>query len=58
MSVEGTSNFMKGMATGVCVGAAVSMLTGGKRKTKLQKKTESVLKNIEDVIDTAINVMK
>lgn len=58
MTIEGTSNFMKGMAAGVCVGAAVSMMSGGKRKSKMQKKTEGVLRNIEDVIETAVNMIR
>ncbi|MDD6483923.1 MAG: hypothetical protein PUF72_05030 [Clostridiales bacterium] len=60
MTLEGTGNFMRGMAAGVVVGAAVSMMAGGssRQKNRLQKKAEGVFKNIGDVIDTAVDMIK
>lgn len=60
MTIEGTGTFIKGMAAGVVVGAAASMLGSGSsgHKSKLRKKTEGVLKNVGEVIDTAVDMMK
>ncbi len=60
MSIRGYSGFVKGMATGLVVGATVTMLADpitDKQRNKLQKKTEGVFKNIGSMIDTAMNVM-
>lgn len=61
MNAQGTGRFMKGMATGLVVGAAVTMMTdpgNDRQKHKLYKKTEGVFKNLGGVIDTAVDMMK
>ena len=52
--------FMKGMATGLLVGACVTMVVdpiSDKQKRKMMKKTEGVFRNIGSIIDSAINIM-
>ncbi len=61
MSIHSYGGFVKGMAAGLVVGATVTMLADpitDKQRSKLQKKTEGVFKNIGSMIDTAINVMR
>ena len=56
----GYSGFFKGMATGLVVGAAVTMMTdpiSDKQRRKIAKKTEGVFRNIGGVIDTAMDIM-
>ncbi len=53
--------FLKGMATGVAVGAAVTMMTdplSDKQRHKLHKKTEGVFRSIGGMVDSAIDMMK
>lgn len=53
--------FIKGMATGMVMGAAVSMAMSPnyqKQYHKLAKKTEGVFKSIGGVIDTAVDMWK
>ncbi len=54
------SGFMKGMATGIVVGTAVTMIAdmSDRDKRKIVKKTEGVFKNVGSVIDTAMDMMK
>ena len=55
------SGFLKGMATGLVVGAAVTMITdpvSDRQRHKLARKTEDVFKTVGGVIDTAVNIMK
>lgn len=55
------SNFVKGMAAGMVVGAAVTMVAdplSERQKQKMAKKTEGVFKSVGNVIDTAVNMMK
>lgn len=54
------SGFMKGMATGLVVGAAVTMITDPmteRERHKIAKKTEGIFKNIGSVIDTTLGMM-
>lgn len=54
------SGFMKGMATGLVVGAAVTMITdpmSDRDRNKIAKKTKGVFKNIGSVIDTTMGIM-
>lgn len=54
------SGFVKGIATGMVVGAAVAMFAdplSDKQHKKLQKKTEGVFRNIGGLIDTALDMM-
>jgi gas vesicle protein len=54
------SGFLKGMATGLVVGAAVTMMTdpiSERQRKKIMKKTEGVFRNIGGVIDTALDIM-
>ena len=55
------SGFMTGIATGLVVGAAVTMFAdpvSDKQKHKLHKKTEGIFRNIGGMIDTAIDIMR
>ncbi len=54
------SGFVKGMATGLVVGAAVTMIAdpmSDRERHKLAKKTEGIFKNIGSVIDTTMHMM-
>lgn len=54
------SGFMKGMATGLVVGAAVTMIADpmtDRDRHKIAKKTEGIFKNIGSVIDTTLGMM-
>lgn len=58
--MSGTSGFLKGMATGLVVGAAVTMVAdplSDRQRKKIVKKTEGVFKNIGSVVDTAMDIM-
>ena len=55
------SSFAKGLAAGIAVGTAVTVFmkpVSEKQKHRLYKKTEGVFKNIGDIIDTAIDMVK
>lgn len=55
------SSFAKGLAAGVAVGSAAIIFARpmtDKQRHKLQKKTESVFRNIGGIIDTALDMMK
>lgn len=55
------SNFVKGMAAGMVVGAAVTMVAdplSERQKHKLAKKTESAFRSVGSVINTAVSMMK
>ncbi len=54
------SGFLKGMAAGLVVGAAVTMIADPmteRERHKLAKKTEGIFKNIGSVIDTTLGMM-
>ena len=54
-----TSTFVKGLATGLAVGAVITMVcdpVSDKQRRRLQKKTEGVFKSIGGVIDTAMDI--
>lgn len=56
-----TIGFVKGMATGVIVGAAAALIMdpiSSKQRTKIKRKTEGVFKSIGSVIDTAMDIMR
>ena len=56
-----TMGFVKGMATGVIVGAAAALVIdpiSAKQKNKIKRKTQGVFKSIGSVIDTAMDIMK
>ncbi len=58
--MSGYSGFFKGMATGIAVGAAVTMMTdpiSDRQRKKLAKKTEGVFRNIGGIIDSAVDMM-
>ena len=58
--MQKVSGFFKGMATGLVVGAAVTMITDpmtNRDRRKIAKKTEGIFKNIGSVIDTTLNMM-
>jgi gas vesicle protein len=53
--------FLKGMATGLVVGAAVTMIAdpmSDRERHKIAKKTEGIFKNIGSVIDTTLGMMR
>ncbi len=55
------SGFMKGMATGLVVGAAVTMITdpmSDRERNKIKKKTEGIFKNVGSVIDSTLGMMR
>lgn len=55
------SDFTKGIATGVLVGAAATMIfepISEKQKNKIKRKTKGVFRSIGSVIDTAFDIMK
>lgn len=55
------SGFMRGMATGLVVGAAVTMITDpitDRQRHKIAKKTEGVFKSVGSVLDTAMDMVK
>lgn len=61
MNMNEAGKFMKGMATGLVVGAAVTMVTDpltDRQRHKLHKKTEGVFKSMGSIIDTAVDMMK
>ena len=61
MDMQGTGKFMKGMATGMVMGAAVTMFTDPmteRQRHKLKKKTEGVFKNMGGIIANAVEMMK
>ena len=58
--MQKVSGFLKGMATGLVVGAAVTMIADpmtDRERHKLAKKTEGIFKNIGSVIDTTLGMM-
>ena len=58
--MHSASGFFKGMATGLVVGAAVTMITDpmtSRERHKIAKKTEGIFKNIGSVIDTTLGMM-
>ena len=52
------SGFMKGIATGMVVGAAVTLMVepNAKQRHKLSKKAEGMFRNIGSAIDTAMGM--
>lgn len=61
MNMQGTGKFVKGMAAGMVVGAAVAMVVdplSERQHNKLRKKTEGVFKSMGGIIDNAIDMMR
>lgn len=59
--MSNVSGFFKGVATGVAIGAAATMILdplSDRERKQLVKKTEGVFKNIGSVIDTAVDMMR
>ena len=53
------SGFMKGMATGMVLGAAATVIMeqpSTKQRKKMMKKTEGLFRNIGSAIDTAMGM--
>ena len=53
------SGFMKGMATGMVLGAAATVMIeqpSAKQRKKMMKKTEGLFRNIGSAIDTAVGM--
>ena len=56
----GYLGFIKGMATGMVVGAAVTMMAdpiSDKQRRKFVKKTEGVFRNLGGIIDNAMDII-
>ncbi|MCX7714443.1 MAG: hypothetical protein N2171_01745 [Clostridia bacterium] len=54
------SGFMRGMAAGLVVGAAVTMIAdpiSDRQRNRMKKKTSGIFRNIGSAIDTALNIM-
>lgn len=54
------SGFLKGMATGIAVGAAVTMITdpiSDRDRKRIVKKTEGIFNSIGTVIDAALDAL-
>ena len=61
MNLSNTTKFMKGMATGLVVGASVTMMLdpiSDRKHKKLSKKATGVFKNVGDIVDTVVSMMK
>ena len=61
MMNSNTTNFFKGITTGLVIGAAVTMLTdpiSDRQRLRLARKTEGVFKNMGSVIDSAISMFR
>ena len=55
------SDFTKGIATGLLVGAAATMIfepISEKQKNKIKRKTKGIFRSVGSVIDTAFDIMK
>ena len=55
------SDFTKGIATGMLVGAAAGMIfepISEKQRNKIKRKTKGVFRSIGSVIDTAFDMMR
>ncbi len=53
------SAFIKGMAAGIAVGAAVTMITdpiSERERRKITKKTEGIFKNIGSAVDSVVGM--
>ena len=53
------AGFMKGMATGMVIGAAAAVMIDqptAKQRKKMMKKTEGLFRNIGSAIDTAVGM--
>ncbi len=59
MTTHSTANFLKGVTTGLVIGAAITMLTdpiSDRQRNKLIRRTEGVFRNMGEIIDTAISM--
>ena len=55
------STFVKGMTTGLVVGAAVAIFAdpmSDKQHNKMRKKTQGIFKNLGGIIDNAVDMIK
>ena len=55
------SKFVKGMATGMVLGACAVMIAdpiSNKQRNKIKRKTQGIFKSVGSVIDTAIDMMR
>ncbi len=55
------SDFTKGIATGLLVGAAATMIfepISEKQKNKIKRKTKGIFRSVGSVIDTAFDIMR
>lgn len=59
MMTHSTSNFFKGVTTGLVIGAAVTMLTdpiSDRQRNRLVRKTEGLFRHMGGIIDSAIEM--
>lgn len=55
------SDFAKGIATGMLVGAAATVIfepISDKQKNKIKRKTKGIFRSVGSVIDTAFDMMR
>ncbi|MDD6736485.1 MAG: hypothetical protein PUE13_09290 [Clostridiales bacterium] len=53
--------FIKGMAAGMVLGACATMLVdpiSDRQRHKMQKKTEGLFRNIGNILDTAVDLIR
>ena len=56
-----SANFLKGITTGLVIGAAVTMLTdpvSDRQRLRIARKTEGVFKSMGGIIDNAISMFR
>ena len=58
MSSQG---FVKGMATGIVLGACATMImdpVSDRQRNKMRRKTEGMFKNLGNIVDTALDMFR
>ncbi len=56
-----SSGFIKGMAAGIVLGACATMLAdpiSDRQRNKMRRKTEGMFRNIGNIIDTAMDMLR
>ena len=61
VNILSCQGFIKGMAAGMVIGACAAMVVdpvSDRQHRKMQKKTEGMFKNIGNIIDTAMDMIR
>lgn len=56
-----SNGFIKGMAAGIVLGACATMLAdpiSDRQRNKMRRKTEGMFRNIGNIIDTAMDMLR